>query len=119
MTGFGSSLIRTYVPMVVALLVGWLTSLGVDITDQQKAALVAGISTVAGALYYLLARLLEKQFPWATVLLGSSVQPVAYQPAATAADALPVLPVEVDAPVDAELPPLPDLDDDDAGKHEA
>lgn len=82
------SLVRTYVPLAVGWVVTFLATLGISVTDDQRAALVSLLGTVVGALYYLLARLLEKKFPALTWLLGSPVQPVAYAPA-TPAPAVP------------------------------
>ena len=87
------SLIRTYVPLVLAYVFGWLASLGISVTDEQKAAVAGAIGTVVAGLYYYVARLLEKKYPALTWLLGSPVQPTAYQPA--------------------------DVTDDPPGKHEA
>lgn len=102
------SLIRTYVPMLVALLGSWLASLGIDINDDQKAALVGVIGTVVGGLYYLAVRVLEKKVPSLTWLLGSPVQPVAYKPgplAPAVAAALPTPPVTAVAVADPPVPP--------------
>lgn len=76
------SLIRTYVPLAVSWIAGWLITLGIDVTTEQQAMLANLFGAIVAALYYLVARVLEKQFPWATVLLGSPVQPAAYAPAA-------------------------------------
>lgn len=69
------SLIRTYVPLAVSFLVGWLASLGIDLSGEQQTALTGIIGTVVAAVYYALVRLLEKKFPALSVLLGSSKQP--------------------------------------------
>lgn len=113
------SLVRTYVPLIVGYLVGWLSTLGITVTDDQKAALVGGIGTVAAALYYLLARILETKVPALTWLLGSPVQPVAYQPESRPDVILPVrvaptqtATVNVPSPADVAV-------DDTPGKHEA
>lgn len=75
------SLIRTYVPILVGFLVGWASTIGINVTNEDRMLLVSGISSVAAAAYYALARILERKFPWATILLGSSVQPTTYSPA--------------------------------------
>lgn len=69
------NLIRTYVPWLVCWIVGALTWIGVNVTDEQQAMLVALISTIAGVLYHLLVRLLERRWPRLSVLLGSKEQP--------------------------------------------
>ena len=72
------SLIRTYVPLAVAYLVGWLASLGITVTSEQQAAVAGAIGTVAAALYYAAVRWAERRWPALTVLLGSSKQPAVY-----------------------------------------
>lgn len=81
------SLIRTYVPLGVSFLVSWLLTLGIPVNDNEKALVISGFSSIIAAAYYAGARVLERRFPWATVLLGSSVQPTNYAPAATDATA--------------------------------
>ena len=65
-----TSLIRTYVPLGIGVLVTWLASLGIDIDSTASAALVAGIGAVVAAAWYALARLLEKRWPKLGGLLG-------------------------------------------------
>lgn len=81
------SLIRTYVPLLVAYVVGWLVSLGIPVTDDAQSALTAGIGTVVAALYYTAVRFAERKWPALTVLLGSTEQPAAYTTAAPTAPA--------------------------------
>lgn len=69
------SLIRTYVPLGVAVLVGWLASLGVAVSDDAQSALVMGIGALAAALYYAGVRLAEKRWPWVGLLLGAAKAP--------------------------------------------
>jgi uncharacterized membrane protein (DUF441 family) len=69
------SLIRTYVPLAVAYLVGWLASLGIDLSGEQQTALTGVIGTVVAALYYAVVRWAERRWPGLSVLLGSSQQP--------------------------------------------
>lgn len=83
MSNLVPSLIRTYVPLAVGYLVAYLTTLGVPIDDDTRGHLVLGLGAVVSALYYTLARVLERKFPQLTFLLGSPVQPVAYTPTAT------------------------------------
>lgn len=70
-----ASIIRTVVPLVVGWLGSLLATIGVTITDDQQSALVGLLGAVIGALYYIVARVLEQHFPWASRLLGSSKQP--------------------------------------------
>lgn len=93
------ALIRTYVPLGVAWLVGWLASLGIDVSGDAKDALTFGIGTVVAMAYYTVVKKLERKFPWVTVFLGSSQQPVAYAPSLDAVpkvDAAAVEPVLTD-----------------------
>jgi hypothetical protein len=71
------SAIRTYVPIGVGLLLTWLAStLKVVIDPSSQAGLVAAATTLLIALYWALARLLEKLNPAFGWLLGSPTQPV-------------------------------------------
>jgi hypothetical protein len=68
-------IIRTYVPLVVAVLVGWLASLGIVVSDDARSALVTGIGAIGGALYYAGVRLLEQRWPFLGLLLGAAKAP--------------------------------------------
>lgn len=71
-----TSIIRTVVPFLVALVGPWaLVHLGV--TSEQLSAVA---TVVVGAGYYLLARLLEQLHPGFGVLLGVPAEPT-YAPA--------------------------------------
>ena len=94
------SLVRTYVPIVVGYIIGWVSTLGVHVDPDRKAALVAVVGAAASAAYYLLARLLERKVPSLTWLLGSSLQPVEYKYAAQ------TTPPPVTAPI---APAVPDM----------
>lgn len=77
MTNFITSLIRTYVPIIVGSTLSFLAvkyGLAVDVSIQNE--LTAGLTGVVIAAYYLVARLLERQFPQFGVLLGSTQKPV-------------------------------------------
>lgn len=101
------ALIRTYVPLGLSVLFGWLASLGISVSDEAQSALAAGIGALAAAVYYTAVKLLEKRWPMLTVLLGSTKQPVAY---ASAADAT-AIPALTRAAVALSDAPLPDTDD--------
>lgn len=76
MNNYVISLIRTWVPIGVGLLLTWLaSSLHVVIDPSSQAGLVALCVAVLSAAYYALVRLLEKQFPWLGVLLGAVPKP--------------------------------------------
>lgn len=57
------SLVRTYVPIGVGVLVAWLAAKGVVVDADTSAALVLAIGGLASAAYYALARFLELKFP--------------------------------------------------------
>lgn len=78
------SLIRTLVPLVVGWLIGLAARRGLDVDSADLTALVTGAVT---ALYYALARVLERyvspRFGW---LLGLPRQPVYVKPPAVVQD---------------------------------
>lgn len=80
--------IRTYVPLGVAALVGWLANLGVILPASASEGLALFLGTLAGALWYAGVRYLEAKWPALGVLLGSTKTPV-YVPTGEAA--VPVL----------------------------
>lgn len=69
------SLIRTYVPVGVGAFFSWLLTLGVDVDATTQAGLVTALTGVVISVYYTLARLLEKKWPFFGLLLGSSKEP--------------------------------------------
>lgn len=77
--------IRTYVPLGVAALVGWLAELGVLLPETASAGLVVFLSALAGALWYAAVRFLEAKWPALGVLLGSTKTP-SYEPLAVLDD---------------------------------
>lgn len=72
------SWIRTVVPVLVGSLVAWLVTLGVHLDKGTENALVVALTGLFTAGYYTLARLLEKKFPQAGVLLGVAQTPDSY-----------------------------------------
>lgn len=80
-TGFVPSLIRTYVPVGISLLAGWLaTRWGIVVDDETQAAGVLAFSGLLLAVYYAGVRWLEPRVPAIGWLLGLAKQP-AYSPA--------------------------------------
>jgi hypothetical protein len=82
------SLVRTIVPAIVGTLLAWLASRGLDLTAYSN-AVNAALVPLFIALYYALARLLERKWPVFGLLLGarrqpSYVPPVDNRPAARA-----------------------------------
>lgn len=74
------SLIRTYVPVVVGAFIAWLISLGVTLDASTEAGLVTALTGILIAVYYTLARLLERKWPALSVLLGTTQIPAGYTP---------------------------------------
>lgn len=74
------SLIRTYVPIGVAFVVGLLTDNGVVVSDETSTAAVLAISGIAGSIWYALARTLESRNPLFGWLLGSPRTPSYNEP---------------------------------------
>jgi hypothetical protein len=74
------SIIRTLVPILVGALVGQAARIGLDLPSD---AVTAIITPTVSALYYVLARALEQQFPaagrWLLALGLTDVRPV-YRP---------------------------------------
>lgn len=75
MSDFVTSLIRTYVPIVVGALVAWLSSKGIAIDPSDVVGFTAFLGAAFSGLYYLIARLLERRFPQLGFLLGSAKKP--------------------------------------------
>jgi len=84
--GVWTGVVRTYVPWIVGLIVGWLTTLGIPLDDEFKTAITLLITTLAGAIWYLLVRVVEKFKPKAGLLLG-----IAKTPVYTSTEAAPVV----------------------------
>lgn len=67
-----TSLIRTWTPIIVGQLAGFLTAQGLDVGVDAIAGLTAFLGALFSAVYYLAVRLLERKFPQAGILLGSA-----------------------------------------------
>jgi hypothetical protein len=108
------SLIRTWVPLLVSFLVSWLLTLGIEVNEESRGLLVSAVSSLIGGAYYFVVRILERRFAWATVLLGSSVQPTEYRvalpPAAAPADPpAPRTPDPADLDMHQDVSPVDNL----------
>lgn len=103
-----ASIIRTAVPSIVGVIVGWLTTLGVTLPKQQEENLSLLIAFAAGLLWYVIVRALEQKWPALGVLLGVPKQP-AYgttQPAVGTPKAPDVVAPAAEAPAaDPQVPP--------------
>lgn len=77
MNNFFISLVRTYVPIAVGSVISYLVvNYGLVVDPAITNQLVAGLTGLIIAGYYLLARLLERKFPQLGLLLGSTQKPV-------------------------------------------
>lgn len=66
------SLIRTYVPIGIGLLLTLLArEYGVIVDEDAGAGLTAGVVAVVSAVWYALARFLESRWPWLSIALGT------------------------------------------------
>jgi uncharacterized membrane protein len=71
------SFIRTYVPVAVGALISWLVAHDIVLDEEAQTGLTIGLTGLVIALYYLVARLLERKWPIFGFLLGTvKVQPV-------------------------------------------
>lgn len=77
MNDYVLSLVRTWVPVAVGSVLAWLASLGLDLGAEAQVGLVTFLTGLCIAVYYALARGLERRWPaLGTLLLGSSSKPV-------------------------------------------
>lgn len=77
---------RSGVPMLMAILVGWLASKGIHLNAAVQSLVTSAIGAAAGFGYALIVHLLERRWPALSVLLGSVKQPT-YVPSKTPHDA--------------------------------
>lgn len=66
------SIVRTVIPMVVAVIVGQAARIGLSL---DEGAVTGAVIVVAGYVYYHAARWLEERWPAAGVLLGVAQAP--------------------------------------------
>jgi hypothetical protein len=66
------SLLRTFVPVLVGLILGVAGANFVGVTEES---LTAAVSTAITLVYYLVLRLVEQKWPKFGILLGSMRQP--------------------------------------------
>lgn len=104
----GVSLIRTYVPIAVGLLLTWLAESTHLVISPKSEALLAGVAVaVLSAAYYSLVRLLEHYVPQLGVLLGVPKKPVYPSVASVAAALVPELGVVTFDPADQPVDAIP------------
>ena len=78
MSDFVISLIRTWVPYLVAAVVGYFVSLGIldEETSKEAAnAISGGFVLIFGSLYYWIVRALASRWPGVGILLGVNKAP--------------------------------------------
>jgi hypothetical protein len=85
---FGASLVRTYVPIIVGMVLGWLTAHGLGISGSDAISVTAGLTGAIAAAYWLGIRLLEAKWPALGIFLGRAAAPT-YGPPAAAAPGAP------------------------------
>lgn len=66
------SSVRTVVPIVVGLVISWLSGIGID---ADPTAVENGVTVLIMGGYHTLIRLLESKWPWFGTLLGWAVPP--------------------------------------------
>jgi len=83
----GHSLVRTYVPIGVGYALTWLAAYGFGVDPDTQNALINGLATLGGALWYGLLRLVEPHLPtWVRIVVFWSAKMPTYASAeATAA----------------------------------
>lgn len=70
------SLVRTYVPWLVGVIIGWLISLGVTLDPEVETQVTLALMGGASILYYALVRVFETYVsPKLGWLLGNAKQP--------------------------------------------
>lgn len=70
------SLVRTYVPWLAGVLIGWLVSLGVPLDPEVEVQVTLALIGAASFLYYFLARIFELYIsPKLGWMLGLAKQP--------------------------------------------
>jgi hypothetical protein len=70
MNDFMKSLIRTWVPVGIGAFISWLaTNYDIVVPADASSSLVVGVVALVTAVYYVLARAVEKAYPWLGKLL--------------------------------------------------
>lgn len=76
MSNFVISQIRTYVPVAVGSVLTWLTTKGLNLDAETQTALITFMTGAIIAIYYFVARVLERRnSKFGAILLGASSQP--------------------------------------------
>lgn len=72
MSDYLVSLIRTVVPVGVAVVLSWLANVGVDVDSTEATQFLTGLAV---AVYYAVVRAVELRVPWVGWLLGMPKPP--------------------------------------------
>lgn len=72
------SFIRTIVPAIVGAVVGFLTTLGLEVDKEFAPALTTVLGILFTGLYYLIVRVIEMKLPQVGILLGYAKSPDSY-----------------------------------------
>ena len=78
MSDFVIAQIRTYVPMLVGMIVAWLLVQGILDAETSKTVIInmtALLTSLFSGLYYFIVRLLAEKWPFLGVLLGVNKAP--------------------------------------------
>jgi hypothetical protein len=83
---WGTSAVRTYVPIGVGYALTWLAAIGIGLDPATQAGLINGLAALGGGAWYGLLRWAEPHLPaWARALLFLSTKMPTYAPAAAVA----------------------------------
>lgn len=86
MSNYLLSLIRTWTPIGVGAVLGWLATHGLSLDPETQAGLIAVLTAVVTAIYYAVIRKLEERWPAIGKLflgLGAGKTPVYADPASS------------------------------------
>lgn len=76
LNNFVISQIRTYVPILIGGVISWLATIGLNIDASTQSGLIVAMTGVLQAVYYFIARIVERKYPSAgSYLLGSDAKP--------------------------------------------
>jgi len=76
MSNFIISQIRTYVPILVGAVISYFATIGINIDTESQTGAVIALTGLLQAVYYFVARIVEKKYPQAGALLGVAAKPV-------------------------------------------
>jgi hypothetical protein len=103
-----ASVIRTIVPAAVGQVAAWLTLLNVPLTPEAETGLTAFLGFAFTAIYYLVVRIIEQQWPSFGVFLGLPKSPDTYSKSVDTA-AVPPAPTTSPVPVDSVAVTAPEV----------